>query len=166
MKRIRLADIPESLVEFSRERYKSELAQGIFDLMETQGVKRSQLAELLDVDKSRITHLLTGSENLGAETIADVFLVLGRAAHLTLGTDLETVRMPVDEAKSPEPSALMEPIATGSYSYMSTITGSGNAKTVKEIPSRGRNSFRNTSDAGRPSGARGGRSSRAAHGVL
>ncbi|MCK6477460.1 MAG: helix-turn-helix transcriptional regulator [Phycisphaerales bacterium] len=93
-----LKDIDEALVERNRELYKAELSQGIFEAMEREGVTRSQLAELMGfASKSRVTHILSGEENLGAETLADILLVLGRSPHLVMGTDVGEMRLPVDE---------------------------------------------------------------------
>ena len=97
MKPTPLTGFSEYAREFGRERYKSELAQGVFDLMHLHGINRSQLADLLGVTKGRVSQMLSGSANLRAESIADVFLVFGRAPHLTLGTNLDEVRFPLDE---------------------------------------------------------------------
>ncbi len=90
-------ETPESAVHFNRERLKSEIAQGIHDLMEHHKLKRSELAVLLGVDKSRITHILSGCHNFELETLADLFLVLGKALHVTLGSDLDEFRLPTVE---------------------------------------------------------------------
>ncbi|MCC7406755.1 MAG: helix-turn-helix transcriptional regulator [Phycisphaeraceae bacterium] len=92
-----LREIDESLVEFNRERYRNELAQGIFEIMRKNRIARTKLADLLGVNKSRISHILSGSKNLQADTLADVLLVLGRTPHLVLATDFDEVRFPVDE---------------------------------------------------------------------
>lgn len=89
--------IPEELVEFNRERVRGHLAQALFELMESYGLNRTQLAALLDVGKSRVTQLLSGCENLSAETLADILLVFGRTPYLTLGTNPHEIRFPVDE---------------------------------------------------------------------
>jgi len=93
----RIDQISESLIEFNRERYRNELAQGVFELMRSQGVRRSELADMLGVERSRISHILSGSKNLQADTLADILLVLGRTPHLTLSDDFEEIRFPVDE---------------------------------------------------------------------
>lgn len=89
--------IDEDLVEFNRIRYRNELANGIFELMVRRKVNRKKLAELLGVQKSRVTHILTGEKNLQADTLADVLLVLGRTPHLSLGVDFDSVRFALDE---------------------------------------------------------------------
>ena len=89
----------KSLVEFNRTRYRNELAQGIFDAMESSNVNRTELAKLLGVNKTRFSYLLSGSKNVTADTLADILLVLGRTPHLTMGTDIESIRFPVDEVQ-------------------------------------------------------------------
>lgn len=95
---IALEELPESLVEFNRARIKDEVASGIYELMQKHGVNRSRLAKLLGVTKGRITHILSGEQNFRLETLADVLLVLRRAVHVTLGTDVDEFRLPCDEA--------------------------------------------------------------------
>lgn len=100
MKLTPLREMPAELVLFNQERYKAELAQGIFELMELHNINQTQLSELLGVNKSRVSHILSGDDdNLEAKTVANIFLVLGRAAHLTLGTDLDAIRFLNDEGK-------------------------------------------------------------------
>lgn len=98
---IQYCAIPEEILLDNRERFKGEIAQAIYQLMCEQNVTRSRLAKMLGCSRSRITHMLSGEkDNFQADTIADVFLILGRAAHLTLGTDPEEFRLPVDEGNS------------------------------------------------------------------
>ena len=52
---------------------------------------------MLGVTKGRVSHILSGGRNLGADTLADILLVLGRTPHLTMGTDFDEIRFPVDE---------------------------------------------------------------------
>lgn len=93
-----LSDLDEELVEFNRARFKQELSLGIFNLMEDQDVKPSMLARILGVSRPRISHMLSGEhQNFRADTLADLFLVLGRALHITLGADPDELRIPVDE---------------------------------------------------------------------
>jgi transcriptional regulator with XRE-family HTH domain len=97
-----IRELPEELVEFNRERVKGHLSQAIYELMEGHDLSRTELADLLDVGKSRVTQLLSGCENLSAETLADILLVFGRTPYLTLGTDPHEIRFPVDEKKDME----------------------------------------------------------------
>ena len=93
-----IQEMPESLIEFNRARFKEEVSVGIFDLMQCQNVNRTRLADMLGVQKSRISHMLTGSQNFRLDSIADVFLALGRAVHVTLGENPDEYRIPNDEA--------------------------------------------------------------------
>ena len=115
-----ISDISEFDLAFNRARYKNELAEGIYRLMIRQRVSRRALGEMLGLSKGRISQMLSGEVNFQADTIADIFLVLGRAAHLTLGTDLHEVRILVDEADEPSKTAL-----TGESHY---------GKEVNDIP--------------------------------
>jgi len=89
--------ISEAFIYFSHTRLKEEVSQGIYDLMLRQDITRTRLAEMLDVDKSRITQILSGEQNLQLETMADIFLVLGRTVHITLGDNPDEYRIPKDE---------------------------------------------------------------------
>lgn len=93
-----IQEIAESLIEYNRARFKEEVSIGLFDLMCSQKINRTRLAEMLGVQKSRISHMFTGSQNFRLDTIADAFLALGRAVHLTLGEDPDEYRIPNDEA--------------------------------------------------------------------
>lgn len=95
-----IEDLSDYQLAFNREKYKLELADGIYQLMRLHGVNRVKLAELLGVTKARVSHMLSGSMNLQAESIADVLLVLERTPHLVLGTDFDEIRFPVDEGVS------------------------------------------------------------------
>ena len=81
-----IQEIAESLIEYNRARFKEEVSIGLFDLMCSQKINRTRLAEMLGVQKSRISHMFTGSQNFRLDTIADAFLALGRAVHLTAKT--------------------------------------------------------------------------------
>ena len=81
----------------NRARFLEEATNGILWLMEDQGCQRKELAERLGCSKSFVTRILEGSHNFTLETLADVYLALNRSVHLTLGTHLAEMRMPVDE---------------------------------------------------------------------
>jgi len=136
-----LKQIDESLVEFNRIRYKNELAQGIYDLMQTQAVNHTALAGLLGVEKSRISHILSGDKNLQADTLADVLLVLGRTPHLILASDFDEIRFPVDEG---EYISIQTPnkVQSNDPSVLATIYSKGVGAThgEKKIASQGSNS--------------------------
>lgn len=92
-----ISEIDESVVEYNRARICEEAAQGIFELMTLQGVKRKQLADLLETQKPRVSLILSGEHNFQLKTLADLFLVLGRSVHITLGVDIDEMRIPIDE---------------------------------------------------------------------
>lgn len=89
---------------WNQERFKDEVAQAIFELMEQQGVKRSELADRLGVSKPRVTQFLGGSHNFTLETLADVFMALGRSAHIWLDTNPKSLAAMEDRT-----TALREP---------------------------------------------------------
>lgn len=95
----RLSEIDEELVEFNRARIKEEVSNGIYDLMVRTDVTRTELAKLIGTYKSRISLMLNGEQNFQIETLADIFLVLGRAVHFTLGADTNELRLLVDEVE-------------------------------------------------------------------
>ncbi|MFN0132208.1 MAG: helix-turn-helix domain-containing protein [Phycisphaerales bacterium] len=102
---VRINELPEELVAFNRERVKNHLSQAIFELMEGHGLSRTEFAALLGKGKSRVTQLLSGCENLSADTLADILLIFGRTPYLTLGVDPYEIRFPVDEADKRAPVA-------------------------------------------------------------
>jgi antitoxin component HigA of HigAB toxin-antitoxin module len=48
--------------------------------MEQRDINKSQLAKMLDMSKSHITHLLRGSRNMTLRTVSDIFFELGYQA--------------------------------------------------------------------------------------
>lgn len=95
----RLSEIDEELVEYNRARIKEEVSNGIYDLMVRTDVNRTELSKLIGTFKSRISLMLNGEQNFQIETLADIFLVLGRAVHFTLGADTNELRLLVDEVE-------------------------------------------------------------------
>lgn len=84
------------LRHFNRERLKEEAALGIYALME-DNMSRADLAKAIGKSRSFVTKILGGSHNFTLETLADIYAALDRSVHLTLGSDLREVRLPVDE---------------------------------------------------------------------
>lgn len=80
---------------FNQERLKDEIAESLHDLMSKNGIQQKDLAKRLGVSKSRVTRMLRGSKNLTLETVADVFMALGRSAHLRLDSLFEDTALPV-----------------------------------------------------------------------
>jgi ribosome-binding protein aMBF1 (putative translation factor) len=48
----------------------------VLEKMEQKGVSKSQLADMLDTNKSHITQLLRGSRNMTLRTVSDIFFEL------------------------------------------------------------------------------------------
>lgn len=92
-----LRELPEALVEYNRARYREELSQAVFDLMGTRGVTTEGLGKLLDFNPNAVRGVMGGGADFECDTVADIFLVLGRAPHVILGVDLEELRSTVDE---------------------------------------------------------------------
>lgn len=53
-----------------------DVTELILEKMEHRDVNKSQLAEMLDTNKSHITHLLRGSRNMTLRTVSDIFFGL------------------------------------------------------------------------------------------
>ncbi len=87
-----LDELPESLIEYNRARYREEMSEAVFDLMRKQGVSREQLGKLFGCRKRTIHKILSGDADFRCDYVADLFLVLGRAPHLSLSSDLETLQ--------------------------------------------------------------------------
>lgn len=81
---------------FNRERVKEEATIGLFNLMEELGVSRADLARRIGRRPSFVSKVLGGSHNLTLETLADLYLALGRAIHFSHSIDLQRVRVPTD----------------------------------------------------------------------
>lgn len=95
------SDSPMTLDEYTRlsnrARFLEEASHGIYVLLERNGKSRSWLAKRLGRSRAFVTKILEGSHNFTLETLADVYLALGKSAHLTLGSDPDELRLPVDE---------------------------------------------------------------------
>jgi len=66
---------------FQQERAILEVTELICEIMEDDGVSRSELAKRLKKSKGYITQLLDGEANMTIRTISDVFVALGRTIH-------------------------------------------------------------------------------------
>lgn len=85
---------------FNRQRLKSEVSEAIFELMEESDLSKSEFAKLIGTSKSHISQMLGGSRNFTLETLADIFLALGRSPHLALGTSHDEPQQTLDEWKN------------------------------------------------------------------
>jgi transcriptional regulator with XRE-family HTH domain len=72
---------PEGMRLWQQERVILEVTERICELMEEQGINRSQLADLLDKSRAYITQILRGNANLTLRSISDIYLALGRQFH-------------------------------------------------------------------------------------
>ncbi len=94
-----LNELPESLVEYSRSRFREELSDAVWQAMQAQGISREHLGALLDLPDSVVAGIIQGDDCLfEIDRIPDIFTVLNRAPHFVLGTDLDELRQPIDEA--------------------------------------------------------------------
>ncbi|MCY3020138.1 MAG: helix-turn-helix transcriptional regulator [Planctomycetota bacterium] len=64
---------------FQQERAILQVTELICQLMQEQGVSRSQLAKRLGKTNGYVTQLLDGETNMTLRTVSDVFLCLGHA---------------------------------------------------------------------------------------
>lgn len=76
---------PEGMRLYQQERAILEVTEVICELMDKQGVSRSDLAKRLGRTKGYITQLLDGRANMTVRTISDVFTALGLAVHFQEG---------------------------------------------------------------------------------
>lgn len=81
----RLTKTPEGMRLYQQERAIQELTDLVCELMDEQGVSRSELARRLGRTKGYITQLLDGRANMTVRTISDVFTALDRAVHFQEG---------------------------------------------------------------------------------
>jgi len=62
----------------SQEELILDVTELILKEMEQKGISKSQLANMLDTNKSHITQLLRGSRNMTLRTVSDIFFELDR----------------------------------------------------------------------------------------
>jgi transcriptional regulator with XRE-family HTH domain len=82
-------ETPESLRYLAEERAVIEAAELIEDRLEARGVKRSDLAEILNVGRSEITQRLSGKRNLSVKSLAAMLHSLGYRLRIE-AEDLDT----------------------------------------------------------------------------
>ncbi len=111
-KKAKEATSDEMIRLYNVERYKTEAAVGIAEIMENDGVARLELADKLGKHKSSITAILNGCHNYTLETLADVFWALGWAIHITLSKDFTELRNPIREEDESATPTLRVPFAT------------------------------------------------------
>ena len=87
----KLTKTPEGMRLYQQERAIQELTDMTCEIMQEQGVSRSELATRLGRTKGYITQLLDGRANMTVRTISDVFTALDRAVHFQEGPLRATV---------------------------------------------------------------------------
>jgi transcriptional regulator with XRE-family HTH domain len=92
----KLTKTVEGMRLYQQERAILEVTELVCQLMDEQGMSRSELAKRLSRTKGYITQLLDGRANMTVRTISDVFTALDRAVHFQEG--------PVSATVSPSPT--------------------------------------------------------------
>jgi transcriptional regulator with XRE-family HTH domain len=82
---------PEGMRLYQQERAIVEATELICEIMEEDGISKSQLAEQLGKSRSYVTQLLDGRTNMTIRTMSDVFCVLNRSLHFQDGRLSATV---------------------------------------------------------------------------
>ena len=77
----RLTSTPDGQKVWQQERCIFETTERLCELMELQGVSRTELAKRLGTSKGYVTQLLDGSANMTLRTLSDVYLALGYEFH-------------------------------------------------------------------------------------
>ena len=78
----------------------------LIELMDEQGVSRSELAKRMGVQPSRVTAMLSGTSNLTIDTLVRAGMALGAELHQTFAPAGRQVRWVVDKPAT-EPEALL-----------------------------------------------------------
>jgi len=68
--------------EMAEEGLILDVSQQLFEVMEDEGITKSELASRLDCSKAYITKLLRGPSNMTLRKVAEVFFTLGRVIKL------------------------------------------------------------------------------------
>jgi len=86
----------------NQDRFKEEVSLAIYHLMQNSGLQYKELAQRLGCSKAYVSKILTGNHNFTIETIADIFMALGRAAHIHLDTNCEGATQATDAVLPPD----------------------------------------------------------------
>jgi transcriptional regulator with XRE-family HTH domain len=78
----RITRSEEGMRVWQQERAIFEVTELICELMDSENVTRTELANRLNKTKGYISQLLDGQTNMTVRTISDVFTALGRALHV------------------------------------------------------------------------------------
>lgn len=79
-----IAESPENERQFAEEGLILEVAEAIFQAMETKNMSKSDLAASLGKSKAYVSQLLSGSRNMTLRTLADIAFALGMKAAFKL----------------------------------------------------------------------------------
>lgn len=96
-----LIKTPEGRRLYEREGLIFRVTEVISIAMEQRGVKKADLARLLGTNKSHITQLLNGHQNMTLAKVAEIMLALG--CRLDIAANV------LEESKHPQPSEIVAP---------------------------------------------------------
>lgn len=87
---------PDEEKVFEQERVLLEVTERICDLLDAQGLTRTELAQRLGVSPAAVTKLLRHAHNFQLRTLSDVFTALGRSLHVYDAPLGDALRVPGD----------------------------------------------------------------------
>lgn len=96
-----LIKTPEGRKSYEREGLIFRVTETISAAMEQRGVKKADLARLLGTNKSHITQLLNGHQNMTLAKVADVMLALGYRLEITANELEESKHLQSSEVAAP-----------------------------------------------------------------
>jgi transcriptional regulator with XRE-family HTH domain len=73
---------PKRHMAYEREALALQASELILELMEKEGVTKSQMAELVGKSRALITQLMSGSRNMTVHTLSDLAFALGHKIEL------------------------------------------------------------------------------------
>lgn len=91
----KLVETADGMRLYQQERLILDTTELICEVMEDNGINRTDLAKQLGKSKGFISQLLDGSQNMTLRTLSDVFLALGLAVHVETGPVEATIKSPV-----------------------------------------------------------------------
>lgn len=117
---------------FNQERFKEEVSQAIFALMNHDDTRQSELAGRLNCSRANVSKMLGGSHNFTLETLADVFMALGRSVHLFLDLNLTAASNANDSVAALYAKAPRTPWTN--YTKAATAAAASGFKTYSQLP--------------------------------
>ena len=76
---------PSSTPDRERARLIVEITEHVACLMQDQGITKTDLARKMGKSPAFVTKIMSGTNNFTVSTIADIFFVLGKSAHVVPG---------------------------------------------------------------------------------